>query len=141
MTRVELNLNQSNVPVKYILTTVVTKYFTVTRTRYVHNRQGRHPPLYKDLQGLDDGCVRVDEGYVLVGADAQLPQGLLHKGWLGHLAHLEQHNTARETLSVALLTFSNSKGSVQVKAELSVYCFKTDSFSYILPQWDLCVLS
>lgn len=89
MTRVELNLNQSNVPVKYILTTVVTKYFTVTRTRYVHNRQGRHPPLYKDLQGLDDGCVRVDEGYVLVGADAQLSQGLLHKGRLGHLTHLE----------------------------------------------------
>lgn len=58
-------------------------------TRHIHHRKGRYPPLYKDVQGLDDWRVGVNEGYVVVGADAQLSKGLFHEGWLGHFTHLQ----------------------------------------------------
>lgn len=62
-------------------------------TRLIHHRQGGHSSLHKDVECLDDGRVGVDESDVVVRTDAQLPEGLLHEGWLWHFTHLAHTNT------------------------------------------------
>lgn len=64
-------------------------------TGVVHHRQGRHPPLHKDVERFDDGRVGVNESNVPVCTNAQLPQGLLHESGLWHLTHLETRQTRK----------------------------------------------
>lgn len=60
------------------------------QTWLIHHRQGRHSSLYKDVQGFDDGSVRVDEGDVVVGPNSKGIQVLLHEGRLWHIRHLNR---------------------------------------------------
>lgn len=73
----------------FVFGTSPNQRMNVPLTWLIDHGQSRHSPLYKDVEGFDDGGVGVDEGNVLVRADAQLSQGLLHESWLRHLTHLD----------------------------------------------------
>lgn len=75
------------------------------QTWLVHNRQGWHASFYKDIQGFDDGRVRVNEGDVVVRPDAKGSQVLLHEGRLWHIRHLngERNTNALEPRQTFLM--------------------------------------
>lgn len=62
------------------------------RTGVVDHGQCRHSPIYEHTQRFDNGRVRLNEGDVVVGTDAELAQCLLHEGRLGHLTHLNKQH-------------------------------------------------